>query len=311
MSEGIPERPHTPAASHVFAPLASLDLNLLVALEALLDEVSVTRAAARVGVSQPAMSHSLRRLRTLLDDPLLIRRGRASALTPRARQIAPRLREVLRGAERLVFGAPFDPQTDRRTVTVGLSSSSAQVIGRRLVASLTAAAPRMRLDLRIVRTDVDDMLANDDIDVALQPGVVPSVHPRELLYRDGWVVLTGDGPLAPGDVVDALRTRSHVIYDTGSGAVALDVLRANGIEPDVRVVVNDALVLADLIAGGPHVALHLEQVARALPPSWPLWWTPAPFPPGPSGMHLIWSPWQTDRPFREWFRDLLVSCAPD
>lgn len=291
--------------------LASIDLNLLVALQALLDEVSVTAAAGRVGVSQPAMSHSLRRLRDLFDDPLIIRRGRVSELSPRARSLIGPLREVLRGAERLVLQQRFDPRTDTRSVTLALTSSSAQVLGRRLVHTMRDEAPQMRLRLRIVRTDIDEMFASDQIDVALMPRVLPTKYAREPLYRDSWVVISGRDDLTPENAEEALRTRPHILYDTGGPSYVYDVLHANGIDVNVCATVSDSLVLADLVAGGPYIALHLEQVARALPKELPITWVPLPFATGASGMDMVWSPWLSDSDFTNWFREILRSCAPE
>src|SRR6187551_2551345 len=96
--------------------LAAIDLNLLVVLRALLRERHVTRAAARVGLSQSATSHALARLRELYADPLLVRQGRALGLTPRAARLLPALERGLGDLESAVAGEPeFEPSTARRT----------------------------------------------------------------------------------------------------------------------------------------------------------------------------------------------------
>lgn len=293
------------------ASLASIDLNLLVALQALLEEASVTGAALRVGVSQPAMSHSLRRLRKLFGDELLVRRGRISELTPRAHTLIGPLRDVLRETEKLVHGQGFDPATDDRAVTVALTSSSAQVIGRRLVHTMRELAPHMKLRLRIARTEIDEMFATDQIDVALLPRALPTKYRRESLYRDSWVVISGQSDLTEENVLEALRTRPHILYDTGGTSYAYDVLHAHGIDVEVCATVSDSLVLADLVAAGPFIALHLEQVVRSLPKDMPLTWVPLPFTTGASGMDLAWSPWLSDQDFTDWFREILRSCTPE
>src|SRR5699024_1070969 len=97
--------------------LAGVDLNLLVPLLALLEERSVTAAAARVCMTQPAMSHALRRMRRLVRDELLVRQGAGMALTPRGRELVGPLRRVLRQTADVVGPAAFDPAADRRVVT--------------------------------------------------------------------------------------------------------------------------------------------------------------------------------------------------
>src|SRR5687767_125378 len=89
--------------------LSSLDLNLLVALDALLSEASVGRAASRIGLSQPATSHALRRLREVIGDPLLVRVGARMQLTPRAQALRAPLREALDRVRGLFVAEGFDP----------------------------------------------------------------------------------------------------------------------------------------------------------------------------------------------------------
>src|SRR6185369_14601673 len=99
--------------------LGAVNLNLLRALAALLAESSVTRAAARVGVTQSAMSHSLRQLREIFDDPLLVRGPRGMALTPRAQELSGPIRRGLAELSRAVAaGEPFDPARAARTFTL-------------------------------------------------------------------------------------------------------------------------------------------------------------------------------------------------
>ncbi len=101
--------------------LAAIDANLLVALDALLQEVSVTRAARRMGVTQSAMSQTLSRLRSQLDDPLLVRAGRGMEPTPFVRRFAGRLRAAIAELEAVVHDRPaFDPVTTPRRFVVAM-----------------------------------------------------------------------------------------------------------------------------------------------------------------------------------------------
>ena len=103
--------------------LASVNLNLLVPLLALLEERSVTRAAERVGLSQPAMSHALTRMRRLLGDDLVVRQGGGVTLTPRALELIAPLRSALQQTARIVNFPSFDPATDGRVITVGSAAA--------------------------------------------------------------------------------------------------------------------------------------------------------------------------------------------
>jgi DNA-binding transcriptional LysR family regulator len=121
--------------------IARLDLNLLIALEALLEEASVGRAAHRVALSQPAMSHSLNRLRALLGDPLLVRVGARMRLTTRGEALRHPVKEVLARARDLLVTAHFDPTSSTRTFRLFVSDYAADLLLPPLVRELQAKAP--------------------------------------------------------------------------------------------------------------------------------------------------------------------------
>jgi DNA-binding transcriptional LysR family regulator len=139
--------------------LGGLDLNLLVAFDALLSERSVTRAAQRVGLSQPGMSNALARLRRLLDDPLLVRQGALLVPTARAEALMGPVHEALeliRGA----LDAPlrFDPSTDRRSFRLSCSDYSVLMLIGRLVRALAAEAEaflRRIGDIRVLESPIE------------------------------------------------------------------------------------------------------------------------------------------------------------
>lgn len=127
--------------------LAALDLNLLVALDALLAQASVGRAAARVGLSQPAMSHALRRLRELLDDPLLVRVGARMELTPRAQSLRAPLGEALEQLRGLFATEDFVPAVSRRRFALMMPDHVIDLMLPALVGKVAAEAPHVRLDV--------------------------------------------------------------------------------------------------------------------------------------------------------------------
>jgi DNA-binding transcriptional LysR family regulator len=127
--------------------LASLDLNLLIALDALVSEAHVGRAALRIGLSQPATSHALQRLRTLFRDPLLVRVGARMELTPRALALRTPLAQALQRVREIFVTESFDPATSRRRFTLMMPDLVADVILPPLMARIAAEAPSVRLDL--------------------------------------------------------------------------------------------------------------------------------------------------------------------
>lgn len=149
--------------------LRSFDLNLLVAFDALMQEGNVTRAAARLKIRQPAMSHSLATLRVLLQDELFVRVGQSMQPTTRARMLAPRVRLALQQMQdALHWEESFDPARQQRTFRLGFSSELELLVLPELTAELRRIAPGLKLQGRPIGDgEVHDLLDNGAIDVAV------------------------------------------------------------------------------------------------------------------------------------------------
>lgn len=147
-----------------------LDLNLLVALDALLAEANVTRAGKRLGLTQPAMSRTLARLRAHFGDALLVRSGRALVPTPRAERLRQPLRDALLGLESAVSEPPqFDPTTARRTFTLATADYGVAVCIPRVLGVFAKSAPGIDLTISSQRADWDEALREGSLDLALFP----------------------------------------------------------------------------------------------------------------------------------------------
>jgi len=146
----------------------AFDLNLLVVFEGLFREGSVTRAGKRLGMSQPALSHALNRLRFLLKDQLFIRTPKGMVPTPRAEQLAEPLRRALAAMEHALEPETFVPAKATRRFPIAVSNYAAIVIGPPLVAAVAAAAPSVPLDLRPSGTlEVFDRLDSGELELAI------------------------------------------------------------------------------------------------------------------------------------------------
>src|SRR5437660_12171752 len=144
----------------------AFDLNLLVVFEAVMQDGSVTRAGKRLGMSQPALSHALNRLRYLVKDQLFIRTPTGMVPTPRAEQLALPLRHALAEMQRALEPETFVAAQANRRFSIALNNYAAIVLAAPLVAAVAAAAPRVLLDLRPSRTlDVFDLLYSGELDV--------------------------------------------------------------------------------------------------------------------------------------------------
>lgn len=170
--------------------LRSIDLNLLVALDALLSERHVTRAADRIGLSQPAMSNALSRLRHLFQDELLVRTATGMRATARAIELAEPTRQVLRQIERVFESdAGFDPATSARTFTIRLSDLLGLLLLPQLLENIGREAASTRLDIvHMPPARTVEALEKDEIDVAVSTGLVHSASIKSMpLMRDRMV----------------------------------------------------------------------------------------------------------------------------
>lgn len=146
----------------------AFDLNLLVVFDAVMQERSVTRAGSRVGLSQPAMSHALNRLRHMLKDDLFVRTPDGMVPTPRAEALAGPLRSALNEMQLALEPAAFDPVASDRRFTVALNNYAAVVLAPSLATAVAAAAPAVQLDLRPSGTlDVAEQLDRGELDLAV------------------------------------------------------------------------------------------------------------------------------------------------
>lgn len=177
-------------------PLHGLNLNSLVALDALLSEGSVTRAARRVGITQPAMSQTLARLRELFDDPLLVRTGRGLVRTPRAEAMLLPLSEALLAVDRAVqLGMAFDPATSTRIFRVAMTDLHLITILPGMLRAFDTLAPDVRIEADPMSVGgLADKISSGEIDLVV--GFLVRAMPGlriETLLTDQYVCLLRRG----------------------------------------------------------------------------------------------------------------------
>src|SRR2546429_6780601 len=173
----------------------SFDLNLLVVFDGLMHERSVTRAGKRLGMSQPALSHALNRLRSLMEDQLFIRTPKGMVPTPRAEQLALPLRQALADMQRALEPEAFVPAQANRRFSIAINNYAAIVMAAPLVGAVSAAAPLVQLDLRPSGTlDIFDRLDRGELDLGI--GTFDTVGERfahATLLEDRFVVVMRRG----------------------------------------------------------------------------------------------------------------------
>lgn len=292
------------------------DLNLVRALDALLAEGSVTGAARRLGLSQPAMSHTLSRLRDQLGDPLLVRSGRGMVPTARAEALAPKLRAALGALDAaLAETRPFEPATARRTFHIGTADYGEFVLIPPLLGRLADEAPGVDLWVRRQAPEAE-ILRGDDWELMVGPihtvDEVSGVRTRAL-FRERFVVVMRQGhPLLerPWTVESYAGARHAFIAPRGGrGGVVDSALAKLGLSRRIALAVPHFLVAPYAIASSDLVLTLAERVARAYAATLPLVIVEPPLPLPDFTMGMVWHERHQADPGHTWLRNLLVSVS--
>ncbi|MFZ5891091.1 MAG: LysR family transcriptional regulator [Myxococcota bacterium] len=244
--------------------LASIDLNLLVALDALLQTESVTLAARRLALSQPAVSHALGRLRELLGDELLSREGRSLRRTALAQQLAPAVARVLADIENVVFARrKFDPATTRRTFRIAANDYCGAILLPSVIEQIRREAPGAALEVHAEEgTGPLAELGRGELDLVLgtYPELPPVIRHRSLFFDDFVCVLRRQHPTRGRLSLKHYASLEHLLVASpGYGPGVVDHLLAkHGLQRKVAARVPHFLVApavvrrSDLIATLPR-----------------------------------------------------------
>jgi len=295
--------------------LSGLDLNLLPALEALLRRRNVTHAASDVGLSQPAMSRALSRLRALLDDPLLVRAHNGLVLTPRAQSLAPRVATAMAELKDLFSEQTFDPATEHRTIRIAASDTQTVLLGPPLMARLSREAPGVDLRFEPYGPDMIRRMENNTLDFAfaLSTTDLPMGAMSMPLARDRLaLVMRRDHPKSTRKwSIDDYGTVDHVgIALLDDGRSELDgLLAAAGVRRRVALVTPHFMAALAAVAATDMVTTISEAFARRFAEVFDLSVRPPPFANTDLMMTLIWSHVRASDPTLVWFRELLRETA--
>ncbi|MHA6324320.1 LysR family transcriptional regulator [Roseivivax sp. CAU 1753] len=301
--------------------LASFDLNLLKVLDALLIEGSTTRAARRVGLSQPAVSAALGRLRTALDDPLFVREGAALRPTDFARALREPIRAHLSGLEQTLAGAgPFDPASCEACFRISGSDYFSVMLLPKLMQRLGKLAPKMRLSIvDLVHPGNLHEMGRMDVDIALPctHDIPPNIAAEPMFWSAWQVVARHDHPrlaragIAAGDdiPIDLYCDMDHVIFSSeGRHASHEDqVLSALGRSRRVALSVGSFRDLYETVAESDLLAVLPGTLARAVAQRFGLAPHPVPFRMEPALLWVAWNRWQTNDPVHRWLRGEIAS----
>jgi len=297
-------------------PLSRLDLNLLVALDALLSERSVTRAAERLHLSQPALSASLARLRTHFGDQLLARRGNAYELTALGVRLADHTSTALESARR-VFDSQADwtPEHSTREFSIYGSDYAFATVGSAVSALAAERAPGVRFRFMLHSPTVIDEVATRlrSVDGLLIPHGFLSDLPYRDLWRDRWLIVASDtNERASSDLSMDLMARSRWVFTYQSRTAftsASRQLQQLGIEPHIDAVVESFLALPHFIAGTDRLGLIQSGLAAVALGAGGISLHEPPFDATPVLNALWWHPVNDRDPEHAWMRELFAEAA--
>jgi DNA-binding transcriptional LysR family regulator len=295
--------------------LASIDLNLLAALQSLLEEESVGRAARRMGLSQPAMSHALQRLRNLMGDELLVRVGGRMQLTARAEALRYPVRDILDRVRDLFVDQTFDPAASQRTFRVFIADNAIDVLLPPLLGQIAKAAPGIRIDFQSWHGgggDEAELARNIDAAITCVPEVFSGFF-RQRLFTDRDVcVFRSRHPKA-----DRLREESSFL---GAAHAAVRVrgvtedpvdiwLRTEGRKRNIAVTVPHYLQALHTVSRSDLIAVIPERLIRPHAASLKLDWIPVPLDAGTFDEFLLHPARTHTDPGCAWLREVLNDAA--
>lgn len=298
--------------------LSRLDLNLLVSLDALLTERSVTRAAERLHLSQPALSASLARLRTHFNDPILARRGNSYELTPLAIRLTDHTTTALEAARRVFESqAAWNPEQSTREFSIYGSDYAFVTVGRRVSRLARELAPGVRFRFMLHNpTIVEDAATRlRSADAMLIPHGFLTDLPYADLWKDDWVGVASadDDTIGEQASMSDLAARPWVFTYQSREAFtsASRQIQQLGIEPHVEAVVESFLALPFFIEGTERLGLVQAAVAPGLERATGVRTFTLPFAATPVLNALWWHPVHDRDPEHQWMRGLFLDAAAE
>ena len=297
--------------------LAALDLNLLVVFDAIMRERSVTRAGQRLGLSQPAMSHALTRLRHMLKDELFIRSPTGMTPTPRADQLATPIRIALDGLQQSLEPVQFDPAKTTMTFRIAVDNYAAIVLVAPIAAHVARFAPGVRLDFRPSGTlDVLEQLDRSELHLAMGPSAPRGERfSRRRLLQDQFVVVHRKGhPAAKAREFSPEQLAALPQLEISSAQFGPDFAESGlgkskpGLRPAMRA---PFLSASGILATSDLVSVLPLNVAKNMTRSHHLVYRQLSRSPRPIEAAMMWLRRLDNQPAHAWLRDVIARVTSD
>jgi DNA-binding transcriptional LysR family regulator len=295
--------------------LRQFDLNLLVALDVLLKERNVTRAAERLYLSQPAMSGMLSRLRQAFGDELLVRVGRGLEPTEFAAGIASRVHECVLDLEDLLDATrPFDPAVDGRAFRISASDYALLLLFGPVMQRLTELAPNMSVHFLKLDLSISERLAVGELDFAVLPAKVEPGLPSIPIFDDSWVCAAWAGHPLLGNklTVEEFLRYPHLtfsIFDPDHNSIADEYIAKIGQERRIVASTESFTATPFLLRGTSMLTIVPRRLGERLQAAAEIRLLELPFEIPPLREKLVWNPRFTTGPGHVWMREQIVEVA--
>jgi DNA-binding transcriptional LysR family regulator len=300
--------------------IRSLDLNLLLVLQALMQEHSVTRAGEKMGLSQSATSHALRRLRKFFGDPLLVRTPRGMMPTLRAEELRAPLAAILLEIDRMIQPSIFDPATATGTIQIALTDYATAIILPVVLKQLTQIAPQLAVECHHWRSDVVDLCRNGVVDLGL--GVIDiseisDMRSQTLLSEDFVSVVRANHPITQIDLtLDAYISCSHALITISNlpGSPVVNSFKSHvdraleelGVKRQVMLKIPQFLAAPFIVAQTDLVLTLPRRIATLIADTANLSIVEMPIQISKYNYQQIWHDRRHDAPLHRWFRELVA-----
>ncbi|MEM7064340.1 MAG: LysR family transcriptional regulator [Cyanobacteria bacterium P01_B01_bin.77] len=297
-----------------YSSLRKLDLNLLLALDVLIEEVNVTNAAEKLNMSQSAMSYSLKRLRTLLDDPILIRSSRDMEATPYAREISIAVRRILNDIQNsLLKRKSFDPDTSQEDFRIAFSDYIEVVLGKSLLEKLTQHAPGMHIWI----SNADHAAALNDLDANRIDLLIDtdehhkSWHFKQELYREELVYVINSEPDIDEMTLDEYLKRRCILVPMQDETQRLEEQDTMQQQLNRNVVWSTPhfMAIPFLLANGDYVSLLPKRLAQQCARLFGLQVLSPPAQVSDLKISMFWHQRNNNLAGHQWLRSQLIEVA--
>ncbi|MCU1719944.1 MULTISPECIES: LysR family transcriptional regulator [Pseudomonas] len=292
-----------------------LDLNLLVALDVLLEEQNITRTAERLHMTQSATSGVLGRLRTFFEDELLVQVGRKMQPTPYALELAGPVREVLLTIRSSITARPvFDPASSKRHFRLVTSDYLISVLFAQVIQKIHQQAPHITFEIISPGDNSGELLMRGEVDMMIVPErYIIDDHPAQLLFEEDHVcVVWRDNP-AVGDslTLEQYLEMGHISVGFGRNrhlSIEDWIMNQYGVNRRLEVISNDFNTLPQLLVGTPRLATMHRRLARLYARYLPLRILPTPMEIPVMREFMLWHRSMEGDPMHRWLRERIRDC---